>query len=173
VKSAYFCSECSYLFSKLFFINVHKTPLTNLNLEYRRKQAIMTVFQKKSKTEMNLEYLKDYPYSTEEGTDEQNKPLTVYKCGFEGCTKEFNRTWSILDHVRAHRGVKPFVCEFCNKGFTQKGNMRKHLKQHLAPTLDQRKRYVCKICNRRYTEKYNFKVSHSSLLLLTNYKATV
>ena len=42
---------------------------------------------------MNLEYLKDYPYTTKEAIDDEGKPYIIYKCGFEGCDKQFSRTW--------------------------------------------------------------------------------
>ena len=34
-----------------------------------------------------------------------------------------------------------FECRFCHRKFTQKGNMNKHLKQHLFPDVEQRKNF--------------------------------
>jgi uncharacterized Zn-finger protein len=115
---------------------------------------------KLSKSDMNLELLKEYQYCTEEREQEgEEKPITVYICKFKNCDKEFTRTWNILDHARMHKGVKPYQCNFCFKQFTQKGNLRKHLKTHVTPSLDQRKRYKCDFCDSSYTERYNYKVS--------------
>ena len=55
--------------------------------------------------------------------------------------------------------VKPHVCKYCSKGFTQKGNLKKHLKTHEVPLVGNRKRYQCEYCNRKYTERYNYRVS--------------
>lgn len=90
----------------------------------------------------NIEQLKEYPYSSEYRTNEKNgKMLIVYICRHEGCDKEFMRTWNLLDHARMHKGIRPFLCDFCNKSFTQKGNLRKHLLQHYQPSLNERRKY--------------------------------
>ena len=126
--------------------------------------------QKLSKSDLNLEMLKDFPFSIEVrkngvGSD----PLTVYICQFEGWNKEFTRTWNILDHARVHTGVKPFECEVWGKKFTQKGNLRKHTKTHTIPDVENRKRYRCEICSSSYTERYNYKVLHIYLLFSSDH----
>ena len=107
----------------------------------------------------NLEALQNYPYQTEYRKKGKNgKMVIVYTCGYERCGKEFMRTWNLLDHVRMHSGIRPYVCQFCNKSFTQKGNMRKHLLQHYQPNLEQRRKYRCDYCSSSFTERYNYKV---------------
>lgn len=97
-----------------------------------------------SKSDMNLELLKEFDYVTETRQPEgEEKPIIVYICKHKNCNKEFTRTWNILDHARMHKGVKPYKCNFCLKQFTQKGNLRKHMKTHVMPNLEQRKRYKC------------------------------
>lgn len=91
----------------------------------------------------------------------------IYVCKFEECNKKFTRTWNFLDHARTHKGIKPYKCQWCVKRFTQKGNLKKHLKQHLEPTLDERKKYKCRYCSSRYTEKYNYNVSVTEAIIYT------
>ena len=108
----------------------------------------------------NLEQLKNYPYSAEYQRNPRNgKMMIVYKCEYDGCGKEFLRTWNLLDHIRMHFGERPFTCQFCGKGFTQRGNMRKHLQQHYLPALTQRRKYKWAHCESSFTERYNFRVS--------------
>jgi len=126
-------------------------------------------FQKLSKNDVNLELLKEFEFETTEVQDPKDGTIsTIYKCRFGRCDKQFNRTWNMLDHARTHKGVRPFKCQWWSKRFTQKGNMRKHLKQHVAPTLNERKKFKCEICSSRYTEKYNYNVSYVLLHVFCN-----
>ena len=108
----------------------------------------------------NLEQLKGYPYSTQYQRNPRNgKMVVVYRCEFDGCGKDFMRTWNLLDHVRMHYGQRPYVCQFWAKSFTQRGNMRKHLQQHYLPSLSQRRKYKWNHCESSFTERYNYRVS--------------
>lgn len=158
----YICnSYCWWDLPMLLMSSVGKSSQNNnLGGEGLTDEKNMESKNKVSKSDMNLELLKDYEYTTEEKVPAgEDKPVTVYICKYKNCNKEFTRTWNILDHARMHKGVKPYQCNYCMKTFTQKGNLRKHLKTHVMPSLDQRKRYKCEFCDSSYTERYNYKVS--------------
>ena len=112
-----------------------------------------------SKDEMYSLLLKPYRYSKLQiPCRDSRKSRTVYSCGYEGCGKQFNKGWSILDHVRMHEGVKPFKCEHWDMAFTQKSNLIKHTRRHLVQKLKDRKRYKWSLCPKGFTERYNLKV---------------
>ena len=48
-----------------------------------------------------------------------------YVCKFEDCNKEFTKVWNMVDHMRMHQSIKPYICQICKNSFTQKGNLKK------------------------------------------------
>ena len=132
----------------LVYIDVHKTFRSD-----RENQISETNLR-------NLEQLKDYPYSTEiRQSSKSGKDFIMYICEFDGCKKEFLRTWNLLDHVRMHQGVKPYVWDYCPKTFTQRGNLKKHLTKHYNPSIESRRKFLCRFWSSKFTERYNYKVS--------------
>ena len=123
--------------------------------------------KKMSKSDYNLELLKDFNYISETRKSETDgSDIIIYIWKHLNWNKEFTRTWNLLDHALVHLGVKPFTWSMCSKGFTQKGNLLKHMKVHSLPDVDDRKRYFCNLCNSSYTERYNYKVKLTILKII-------
>lgn len=78
--------------------------------------------------------------------------------------KQFNKTWNIVDHLRMHEGIRPYRCHLWEKLFTQKGNLQKHLRQHVTSDVNQRKKYSWDEWGKSYTERYN------CLVIFLNFK---
>jgi uncharacterized C2H2 Zn-finger protein len=51
-----------------------------------------------------------------------------FKCMYPSCDSVFKKSCNLRDHFRKHTGQRPFVCQQCNKTFTQSGNLGRHLK---------------------------------------------
>lgn len=122
-----------------------------------------------TKSKVNMKLLKDYRCSVEKRANEKGGITTVYTWLYSECGKEFTRAWSILDHVRMHEGVRPYVWKFWNRSYTQKGNMIKHMIKHTEPEVDNRRSYTCEFWNRGYTEKYNLKVKINKRTYIKSY----
>ena len=89
-----------------------------------------------------MQVLRNYKCTVEQRKNSRGGITTVYTCKYDGCNKEFTRTWSILDHVRMHEGIRPYTCPYCSRSYTQKGNMIKHMRRHTEPDIDNRRLYV-------------------------------
>ena len=61
---------------------------------------------------------------------ETQRLCTKYVCTHKQCGKQCDNKWSFLDHNRHHTGYRPYVCNVCNKRFTQRGNLRQHKMIH-------------------------------------------
>ncbi|CAI2387587.1 unnamed protein product [Moneuplotes crassus] len=124
---------------------------------YKELKEIVTKRESEvSKTELYENLLK--PFQHEKRTQAlpvSGKPITIYICKYEGCNKEYTKIWNLVDHARMHEGIRPYECSFCSRAFTQKVNLKKHLKQHEHKNIEERRKFQCNICNKRYTERYN------------------
>lgn len=132
----------------------------------KTSEDLKTKFAKCAKlisSKENLEAFKDFEFEVISVKNLKTGNFnTAYRCLYNNCGKTMDRTWNLLDHVRMHKGIKPFKWGVCGKAFTQRGNMAKHAKLHKTKSIEKRRKFTCTYCGKKYTEKYNLAVSGCS-----------
>lgn len=132
---------------------------TLVQLEASKEEENLTDMKCLNRNNLYINLLKGFRYEYKEISNfRTKKPQAIFICKEGDCLMEFTRSWNLLNHVRSHRGLRPYTWQICKHQFTQKGNLKKHIKTHLLPSVESRKRFTCKFCNKKYTERYNFRV---------------
>jgi hypothetical protein len=75
-----------------------------------------------------------------------------FTCDLTSCQKKFSRLSSLLKHKRIHEGNKPYRCKICNHTFTQSSNLRRHERIHSGE-----KPYSCEFCHKNFLTNSNLK----------------
>nr|CAB3267988.1 zinc finger protein 317-like [Phallusia mammillata] len=65
------------------------------------------------------------------------------------CEQKFLYLKDKRTHERIHTGERPFVCDICEKGFTQKCTLLNHLKTHNKLNKEE----ICDLCGKAYLYK--------------------
>jgi len=65
------------------------------------------------------------------------------------CMKQFKHKSSLRQHMLTHNNTKQNICNICNKGFTFKRNLKRHIEIHQqkSPTSKKDKFSLCFLCN--------------------------
>ncbi|XP_059619834.1 zinc finger protein 845-like [Phlebotomus argentipes] len=118
----------------------------------------------------------------------RHNPERKYVCDWESCDYSTPLTTSLRDHRRTHTGEKPFKCDFCDKTFSVRGCVKRHIAHmhnpHIVPCTQCEKSFPtrkalldhvrrlhaertipCSVCNKKYGSKADvsrhMKDSHS------------
>jgi len=118
-----------------------KRKLSN-TLDYDNFELDDKKSSKKARSDVRLKTqekrLKDHNlnYESRESYNSKTKRISrVLVCLHDGCEKEFKKTRNLIIHSRVHTKIRPHVCKYCTKGFTQQCNLKKHIELHLNGTF--------------------------------------
>lgn len=102
--------------------------------------------------------------NSNEGDDDQNETGTSAKSNkraklkekkhiCEYCNVGFGQKCDLRRHVMIHTGERPYPCQICDKRFQRKTDLVKHTRTHTGE-----KPYACEFCDKRVSDKSQLNV---------------
>ncbi|XP_074533515.1 uncharacterized protein LOC141796354 [Halichoeres trimaculatus] len=92
----------------------------------------------------NLNYNEDT--ETVQGIPDMMENTEGKPFGCTICGKGFSDKSNLRRHIRFHKGEKTFNCDFCDKTFTEKAYLKRHMRNHTG-----QKPFNCPICGRGFS----------------------
>ncbi|XP_044738885.1 zinc finger protein OZF-like [Chrysoperla carnea] len=171
------CTKC---LEKLKICYAFKQQCWNVNQKF--KEYLNSSIIKIEKDEFIEENQSDYLNSPEnDEVDQFTLPDTTrnsLKC--ESCGEQFQSHVDFRKHLKIHRKVHSHACKTCNREFSQKRNLNRHIKQkhpseyltRLKQTVELKNHFECKICHKIYTRRgslYKHMITHEENKFLCNF----
>ena len=95
------------------------------------------------------EIFNQYYLETDVNKTKKKKSKAVNKCKF--CNKRYSSKHNLKRHMKLHSGSKPFQCSYCKKSFAQKRTLTNHL-----GTRTGEKSYDIKVNKKKISSWKNF-----------------
>lgn len=101
----------------------------------------------KANPQPTIQKIESAESSPNEPTPKRPKKVDHKTSHCEQCNKTFSTRTNLLRHLSTHNGNKPFECKICGSGFTQNGSLKSHMLIHTGE-----RPFQCTFCNRGFTQ---------------------
>jgi len=64
--------------------------------------------------------------------EHKKSKIKYIQCMHGDCRKKFEKSSNFISHSYIHKSVRKYVWDICQRNFTQKGNMNKHIEVHMS-----------------------------------------
>ncbi|KAL4221395.1 hypothetical protein ACF0H5_019653 [Mactra antiquata] len=136
-------------------MDVDSDKLTNANTEVKKIEEV------KSVESINLEPSSNNSNEVEDEPNEsgintkgwKKTKLKEKKHICEYCNVGFGQKCDLRRHIMIHTGERPWPCEICDKRFQRKTDLVKHTRTHTGE-----KPYACEFCDKRVSDKSQLNV---------------
>ncbi|XP_076804591.1 uncharacterized protein LOC143448655 [Clavelina lepadiformis] len=81
----------------------------------------------------------------------KNNKEKHFSCNF--CEKSFKCKTNLKEHVRTHTGERPYQCQICDKSFIRNVNLLNHMRTHTGE-----RPYQCNVCHKSYSDSSNLTI---------------
>jgi len=88
----------------------------------------------------------------EKYADAMNELPKEYACDSKNCGLKFKSKFSLTRHARKHSGIKPYICDTCQKDFLELTSLTRHRRVHTGE-----KPFQCDECGREFSDCSNWR----------------